>query len=66
MYGIHVVKPYKQNKQYHHANIKMVIKKMLKGNKKVPAGFYDLNIPFIIIKRRKNKPIYLKYMFTLN
>jgi len=45
---------------------KMVITKMLKGNKKVPAGFYDLNIPFIIIKRRKNKPIYLKYMFTLN
>ena len=30
----------------------MVIKKTtLKGNKKVPAGFYVLNIPLIIIKR---------------
>ena len=38
---------------------KMVIKKTtLKGNKKVPAGFYVLNIPLIIIKREKN--IYLK------
>ena len=30
----------------------MVIKKLLMGNKKVPAGCYVLNIPFIIIKRK--------------
>ena len=27
---------------------------MLNGNKKVPAGFYILNIPLIIIKRKNN------------
>jgi len=32
---------------------KMGITKLLKGNKKVPAGFYVLNIPLIIIKRKK-------------
>jgi len=31
---------------------KMVIKKLLKGNKQVPAGCYILNIPLIIIKRK--------------
>ena len=31
---------------------------MLTGNKKVPARYYVLNTPFIIIKRKK--PIYLK------
>ena len=38
---------------------------MLKGNKKVPAGFYVLNLPLIMIKR-KNKPIYLKSTLTFN
>jgi len=32
---------------------------MLKGNKKVPAGYYVSNIPFIITKRKKTY-IYLK------
>ena len=36
--------------------IKTTITKMLKGNKKVPAGLYFLNIPFIIIKRKKHIP----------
>jgi len=31
--------------------------KMFKCNKKVPAGFYVSNIPFIIIKKKKK--IYL-------
>ena len=34
---------------------KMVIK-LLKGNKKVPAGCYVLNIPLIIIKRKNYLP----------
>jgi len=33
---------------------KMVITKLLNGNKKVPAGVYALNIPLIIIKRKTN------------
>ena len=33
---------------------KMVIKKLLKGSKKVAAGFYVSNIPLLIIKRVKN------------
>jgi len=37
---------------------KMVIKKLLKGNKKVPVILYAFNIPLIIIKRKKT--IYLK------
>ena len=32
---------------------KMVIKRVLKGNKKVPAGLYVMNIPLIIIKSKK-------------
>jgi len=32
---------------------KMVIKKLLKGNKKVAAGFYFSNIPLLITKRGK-------------
>ena len=43
---------------------KMVIEKIAQVNKKVPAGFYVLNIPLIIIKRKN--PIYLKSTFTLN
>ena len=48
-----MVKSYKQK-----SNIsKNVDNKMLKNNKKVPAGFYVLNIPLIISKREKT--IYL-------
>ena len=36
-----------------HMLSKMVIKRLLKGNKKVPAGFYAVNIPLIKIKREK-------------
>jgi len=32
----------------------MVIAKLPKGNKKVPAGFYVLTVPLIIIKRKEN------------
>jgi len=35
-----------------------------KGNIKVPAGFYVLNIPLITINRKKT--IYLKFKFILN
>ena len=45
-----MVEQYKRNKQYHDAQKNG--DKMLKGNKKVPAGFYVLNIPLIIIKRK--------------
>ena len=38
---------------------------MLKGNKKVPAGFYVMSLPLILIKR-KAPTIYLKSTFTLN
>jgi len=43
---------------------KMAINKLLKGSKKVPAGFYVLNIPLIIMKRKN--PIYLNSTFTFN
>jgi len=44
--------------------IKMVIKKLPKDNKKVPAGCSVLNIPLIIIKRKPT--IYIESTFILN
>jgi len=37
-----------------------------KLNKKVPAEWYVLNIPLIIIKREQTIHVYLKSTFTLN
>ena len=50
----------RETHQYNDVNIvhkftmlsKMVIQKMLKGNKKVPAGCFVSNIHFLIIKRK--------------
>ena len=47
-----MVKEYKQKSNVTMLS-KMVIK-LLKGNKKVPAGLYALNIPLIIIKKKNN------------
>jgi len=47
-----MVKEYKQKSNVTMLS-KMVIQ-MLKGNKKVPAGCYALDIPLIIIKKKNN------------